>query len=110
MPDTLSRQIPYIHRAVQDYGIPVVKLEGYEADDLIGALAAQAVAAGLDVVIVTSDKDMFQLLGPHVKMFDPVKDKTFTEEDCVARFGAGPGQVMQLMSLMGGASDNIPGC
>ena len=50
MPDTLSRQIPYIHRAVQGYGIPVVKLEGYEADDLIGALAAQAVAAGLDVV------------------------------------------------------------
>jgi len=109
MPDTLSRQIPYIHRAVQGYGIPVVKLEGYEADDLIGALAAQAVAAGLDVVIVTSDKDMFQLLGPHVKIFDPVKDKTFTDEDCVARFGVGPAQVIEIMGLMGDATDNIPG-
>ena len=109
MPDTLSQQVPYIHRVVAAYAIPVVKLQGYEADDLIGALAVQAEAEGLDVVIVTGDKDMFQLLSPAVRMFDPVKDKTFSEEDCLARFGVEPARVVEVMGLMGDPTDNIPG-
>src|SRR2546422_6533591 len=74
MPDALSRQIPYIHRVVEAFAIPVIKLAGYEADDLIGTLAAQASSQGLEVVIVTGDKDMFQLLSPTVRIYDPVKE------------------------------------
>jgi DNA polymerase-1 len=109
MPDALSRQIPYIHRVVEAFAIPVVKLAGYEADDLIGTLAAQAASQGLEVVIVTGDKDMFQLLSPVVRIFDPVKDKVLTEEDCLDRFGVEPARVVEVMGLMGDATDNIPG-
>jgi DNA polymerase I len=109
MPDALSQQIPYIHKLVEAFAIPVVKLKGYEADDLIGTLAVQAAGEGLDVVIVTGDKDMFQLLSPAVRIFDPVKDKTLTEEDCLVRFGVEPARVVEVMGLMGDATDNIPG-
>src|SRR5881628_271827 len=109
MPDALSRQIPYIHRVVEAFAIPVVKLAGYEADDLIGALAVQAASQGLEVVIVTSDKDMCQLLSPAVRIYDPVKDRFLTEEDCLARFGVEPARVVEVMGLMGDATDNIPG-
>jgi DNA polymerase-1 len=109
MPDALSQQIPYIHRVVEAFAIPVVRLQGFEADDLIGTLARQASSEGLDVVIVTGDKDMFQLLSPTVRIFDPVKDKVFTEEDCPARFGVEPARVVEVMGLMGDATDNIPG-
>ncbi len=109
MPDALSQQIPYIHRVVEAFAIPVVKLQGFEADDLIGTLARQAASEGLDVVIVTGDKDMFQLLAPGVRIFDPVKDKLFTEEDCLDRFGVEPARVVEVMGLMGDATDNIPG-
>jgi DNA polymerase-1 len=109
MPDALSQQVPYIHRVVEAFAIPVVKLQGYEADDLIGTLAVQAATDGLDVVIVTGDKDMFQLLSPAVRIFDPVKDKTFAEEDCLARFGVEPPRVVEVMGLMGDTTDNIPG-
>jgi DNA polymerase-1 len=109
MPDALSQQIPYIHKLVEAFAIPVVKLKGYEADDLIGTLAVQAAGEGLDVVIVTGDKDMIQLLSPAIRIFDPVKDKTLTEEDCLSRFGVEPGRVVEVMGLMGDATDNIPG-
>ncbi len=109
MPDALSRQIPYIHRVVEAFAIPVVKLTGYEADDLIGTLAAQAASQGLEVIIVTGDKDMFQLLSPAVRIYDPVKDKFLTEEDCLDRFGVEPARVVEVMGLMGDATDNIPG-
>ena len=109
MPDSLSQQIPYIHRIVDAYAIPGVKLEGYEADDLIGTLAVQAAEQGMDVVIVTGDKDMFQLLSPAIRIFDPVKDKIFTEQDCLERFGVEPGRVVEIMGLVGDSIDNIPG-
>jgi len=109
MPDSLSQQIPYIHRAVDAFAIPVVKCEGFEADDLIATLALQAVAAGVEVVIVTADKDMFQLLSPSIQIYDPVKDKVLTEEDCLTRFGVAPAQVIEIMGLMGDSIDNIPG-
>ena len=75
MPEGMSAQIPYIHRVVEALNIPAVRQAGYEADDLIGTLARKAEQAGFDVVIVTGDKDMFQLLAPHVRIYDPVKDK-----------------------------------
>lgn len=109
MPDGMQAQIPYIHRAVEALNIPAVKQAGYEADDLIGTLARQAEHAGYDVVIVTGDKDMLQLLTPHVRIYDPVKDKWLGEQECIAKFGVEPGRVVEVMGLMGDASDNIPG-
>ena len=89
MPEGMSVQIPYIHRVVDALNIPAVRQAGYEADDLIGTLAHQAEQAGFDVVIVTGDKDMFQLLTPHVRIYDPVKDKWLGEAECLERFGVG---------------------
>ena len=109
MPDGMSAQIPYIHRVVDALNIPAVRQAGHEADDLIGTLAHQAEQAGFDVVIVTGDKDMFQLLTPHVRIYDPVKDKWLGEAECVERFGVEPARVVEIMGLMGDAADNIPG-
>ncbi len=109
MPEGMSAQIPYIHRAVEALNIPAVKQAGYEADDLIGTLAHQAERGGYDVVIVTGDKDMLQLVTPHVRIYDPVKDKWSGEAECVAKFGVEPARVVEIMGLMGDATDNIPG-
>jgi DNA polymerase-1 len=109
MPQGMQAQLPYIHRLVEAFGLPALRQAGYEADDLIGTLAKKAEAGGFDVVIVTSDKDMFQLLGPHVRIFDPVKDKWFGEAECRERFGVEPSRVVEVMGLMGDAIDNIPG-
>ncbi|MGH7230590.1 MAG: DNA polymerase I [Nitrospiraceae bacterium] len=109
MPHGMQAQVPLIHRVVQALAVPVVRLSGYEADDLIGTLARKAEAAGLDAVIVTSDKDMFQLLTPAVRIYDPVKDKWFGEAECRERFGVEPSRVVEIMGLMGDAIDNIPG-
>ena len=109
MPEGMSVQLPYIHRVVEALNIPALRQAGYEADDLIGTLACQAERAGYDVVIVTSDKDMFQLLSPHIRIFDPVKNKWFGEAECRERFGVEPGRVVEVMGLMGDSTDNIPG-
>ncbi len=109
MPEGMSAQIPYIHRVVDALNIPAVRQSGYEADDLIGTLAHQAERAGFDVAIVTGDKDMFQLLTPHVRIYDPVKDRWFGEAECRERFGVEPARVVEIMGLMGDATDNIPG-
>ncbi len=109
MPDGMSAQIPYIHRVVEAFAIPAVRLAGYEADDLIGTLARQAEQAGFDVTIVTGDKDMFQLITERVRIYDPVKDKWFGEAECRERFGVEPARVVEVMGLMGDSIDNIPG-
>ena len=109
MPDGMKSQIPYIHRIVDALAIPGLRRAGYEADDLIGTLAHKAEQAGFDVVIVTGDKDMFQLLTPHIRIYDPVKDKWFGEAECRERFGVEPARVVEIMGLMGDATDNIPG-
>ncbi len=109
MPDGMKAQIPYIHRVVDALNIPAVRQAGYEADDLIGTLARQAERAGYNVVIVTGDKDMLQLVTPQVRIYDPVKDKWSGEAECVAKFGVEPARVIEVMGLMGDSSDNIPG-
>lgn len=109
MPQGLETQIPLIHRIVEGFQLASVRMEGYEADDLLGTLARQAEAAGYEVVLVTGDKDMFQLLTPAVRLYDPVKEKWFGEEECRDRFGVPPAQVVEVMGLMGDATDNIPG-
>lgn len=109
MPQGMQAQVPYIHRAVEAVGQPVIRCEGYEADDLIGTLARKAEAKGVDVVIVTADKDMLQLLTAAVRIYDPVKDRWFGEAECRERFGVEPARVVEIMGLMGDATDNIPG-
>jgi DNA polymerase I len=109
MPHGMQAQIPLIHRVVEAMAVPVIRQVGLEADDLIGTLARKAEGGGLDVVIVTSDKDMFQLLTPAVRIYDPVKDKWFGEAECRERFGVEPARVVEIMGLMGDSVDNIPG-
>jgi DNA polymerase I len=109
MPQGMHSQIPYIHRVVEAMAVPCIRQSGLEADDLIGTLARKAEARAIDVVIVTSDKDMFQLLTPATRIYDPVKDKWFGEAEARARFGVEPRQVVDVMGLMGDTIDNIPG-
>lgn len=109
MPKDLVPQIPYIHNLVQAFRIPVFIQEGQEADDVIATLARRAVDAGLDVVIVTGDKDMLQLVGTGVTVYDSLKERTMGPAEVEERFGVPPDRVVEIMGLMGDASDNIPG-
>jgi DNA polymerase I len=109
MPRDLVPQIPYIHRFVEAFRIPVFVLDGQEADDVIATLARKAEAEGMDITIVTGDKDILQLIGPHIKVYDTLKEKVYGSKDVEERFGVPPDRVIEIMGLMGDASDNIPG-
>ncbi len=109
MPDSLSVQIPYIHKVVEAMNILVLQEEGLEADDLIGTIAQKAEAEGLEVTLVTGDKDMFQLVSPHIKIYDTMREKVYRVEEVKTRFGVEPSQMTEIMGLMGDTSDNIPG-
>jgi len=109
MPRDLVPQIPYIHELVRAFRIPVFIQEGQEADDVIATLTRIACEAGLAVVIITGDKDMLQLVGPGVSVYDTLKEKTYGPAEVEERFGVLPDRVVEIMGLMGDASDNIPG-
>jgi len=109
MPDALSPQIPYIDLIVEAFRIPSFRETGLEADDLIGTLAKKGVSAGLEVVIASGDKDMYQLIGPQTRVYDPMKEKIFTTETIEEKFGIKPDQIVEMMGLMGDSSDQIPG-
>jgi len=109
MPRDLVTQIPYIHRLVEAFRIPVFISEGQEADDVIATLACKGRDHGLDVTIVTGDKDIMQLVGPGLTVYDTLKEKVYTPKDVEERFGVPPERMIELMGLMGDASDNIPG-
>ncbi|HSB16039.1 MAG TPA: DNA polymerase I [Bryobacteraceae bacterium] len=109
-PPDLLEQIPYVRRLLETMRIPVLEHAGFEADDVIGAIAHQAKAAGVDVVIVSSDKDMMQLVDDRVSMLNPTKDDTLYDPAKVEEFmGVAPSQVADLLALKGDAVDNIPG-
>ncbi len=110
MPPDLVEQIPYVQRLIEAMRIPVLQAAGYEADDVIGTMSRKAEAAGCDVVIVSSDKDMLQLVTEHVSMMNPAKDDTWYDPAKVKEFmGVEPHQVADLLALKGDAVDNIPG-
>ena len=110
MPLDLVEQVPLVHEVCEALGVPVLTFEKYEADDVIGTLAFQAVAQGLEVVIVTSDKDFFQLVNGSIRVFDPRKTGAWFDADAVKeKMGVNPSQVVDLLSLMGDAVDNVKG-
>ena len=110
MPEDLSRQIPYIRRALVALRIPILEAEGFEADDVIGTLARKAAEQAHEVFIVSGDKDMMQLVTPHVKILNPQKDNLILDPDKVTEtLGVPPDKVVDVMALRGDSVDNIPG-
>ena len=110
MPPDLTLQLPYIRRLIETMRIPILEFPGYEADDVIGAIAWREPAKPLEVVIVSSDKDMLQLVNKRVFMLNPMKDDEWYDEAKVEEFmGVKPSQVADLLALKGDAIDNIPG-
>ncbi len=109
MPDELSVQIEPIHAIIRALGLPLIEVEGVEADDVIGTLARAAAAAGRDTVISTGDKDMAQLVDGHVRLVDTMKDAVYDRDAVVAKFGVTPEQIVDYLALVGDTSDNIPG-
>src|SRR5579871_109422 len=110
MPPDLGEQIPYVRRVLEAMRIPILEYRGFEADDVIGTIARRAERDGMDVIIVSSDKDMLQLVTEKVSMLNPAKDDEWYDPVKVKAFmGVGPEQVADLLALKGDAIDNIPG-
>ena len=109
-PPDLIEQIPWVRRLLEAMRVPILEYPRFEADDVIGAIARRAAAAGVDVVIVSSDKDMLQLVDDGVSMYNPMKEDTWYDPAKVEEFmGVKPSQVPDLLALKGDAIDNIPG-
>jgi len=108
-PEELIPQFALIREATRAYGIPAIEFEGFEADDIIAAYAREAVAQKRNVRIVSSDKDLMQLIRPGVEMFDPMKATSIGEEEVFKKFGVTPDKVIDVQSLAGDSTDNIPG-
>jgi len=110
MPDELAEQIPMVHAACEALGVPILTSQRYEADDVIGTLAEKAAAAGFEVVIVTGDKDFFQLVRDGIKVYNPKEEGTWYDAAGVKeKFGVAPEQVVDVLALMGDTIDNIKG-
>ena len=110
MPEDLAQQLPYIRRVLEAYRIPILELAGFEADDVIGTLARKAAAASHPVYVVSSDKDMMQLVNDKVQILNPPKDNLICDAAKVEELlGVPPERVIDVMALRGDAIDNIPG-
>jgi DNA polymerase-1 len=109
MPADLAAQIEPLHEAVRASGWPLLMQSGVEADDVIGTLARQGVAAGMRVVIATGDKDMAQLVGPQVTLLNTMNNETLDEAGVLAKFGVPPVRIVDYLTLIGDTVDNVPG-
>lgn len=108
-PDDLIPQFPYFEPIVDALGINKLSKPGFEADDVIGTVARHAAENGYDVTIVTGDKDFMQLVDDHIKLYDTMKDRRIGRDEVKEKFGVEPHQVIDVMTLMGDSTDNIPG-
>ena len=108
-PDDLAPQFEYIRKSVKAFNLPSIELLNYEADDLIATYAKQITNAGSKVTIISSDKDLMQLVSDKVRLYDPMKNKVIGEKEVLEKFGVKPNQVIDVQSLAGDSSDNIPG-
>jgi len=110
MPDDLVEQTAWVHEACEALGVPVLTAPGYEADDVLGTLTHRAREAGYDVALVSIDKDFFQLVGEHVRVYDPREDGQWFDAGGVKeKFGVAPAQVVDVLALVGDSSDNVAG-
>jgi DNA polymerase-1 len=109
MPEDLVRQIEPIHEAVRAMGWPILMIDGVEADDVIGTLAVQAAAAGMQTVISTGDKDLAQLVNQHVTLINTMSNERLDEAGVLAKFGVPPARIIDYLTLIGDTVDNVPG-
>src|SRR5438128_3969105 len=109
MPDDLAVQLPFVNEVLDGFHIPVIGIEDWEADDLIGTLACTARDHGYDVVIATSDKDFFQLVGDGIRLYHTGREVLYDANGVAEAFGVPPEKVVDVMAIMGDAIDNIPG-
>jgi DNA polymerase-1 len=110
-PDELVPQFPLIRDAVRAFGLKPIEQEGFEADDLIATYARQAVAAGAKVTMVSGDKDLMQVIGPGISMYDPMpgNERRIGPDEVMAKFGVPPEKVVEVQALSGDSTDNVPG-
>ena len=108
-PEDLAPQFEYIRKSVKAFNLPSIELLNYEADDLIATYAQQINEAGAKVTIISSDKDLMQLVSSRVRLYDPMKSKVLGEKEVFEKFGVKPNQVIDVQSLAGDSSDNVPG-
>ena len=109
MPEELAVQVEPLHALVRAMGLPLLQVSGVEADDVIGTLARQASANGMDAVISTGDKDMAQLVDEHVTLVNTMSRTELDSNGVLEKFGVQPGQIIDFLALTGDSSDNIPG-
>jgi DNA polymerase-1 len=108
-PPELIPQFPLVREATRACNVASIEMTGYEADDLIATYARQAVEQGADVTIVSSDKDLMQLVSDKIRLYDPMKNKPISFKEVEEKFGVGPDKVVDVQSLAGDSSDNVPG-
>lgn len=108
-PDDLIQQIPHMKKIVEAFRITSFEIPGYEADDILGTIARRAAAEGVEVFILSGDKDMMQAVGRGIKIYDPMKDSVIDETTVMEKFGVPPERVTEVMALTGDVIDNIPG-
>ena len=108
-PEDLAPQFEYIRKSVNAFNLPCIDLPNYEADDLIATYAEQILSKGAKVTIVSSDKDLMQLYNKDVRLFDPMKNKFISTQDILTKFGVEPKKIIDVQSLAGDSSDNVPG-
>ncbi len=109
MPEDLVPQVPLIKEVVRAFNMPALEKTGFEADDIIATLAREYAAQGLEVTVVTGDKDLMQIVGDRVCLLDTMKGKVSRRDEVIERFGVPPEQVLEVLGLAGDTSDNIPG-
>ena len=108
-PDDLAPQFEYIRKSVKAFNLPSIEMLNYEADDLLATYAKKIISAGAKVTIISSDKDLMQLVSDKVRLYDPMKNKVIGEKEVIEKFGVKPNQVIDVQSLAGDSSDNVPG-
>ena len=108
-PEDLAPQFEYIRKSVKAFNLPSIELENYEADDLIATYSKQISKLGAKVTVISSDKDLMQLVSKDIRLYDPMKSKVIGEKEVFEKFGVKPNQVIDVQSLAGDSSDNIPG-
>jgi DNA polymerase-1 len=108
-PPELIPQFALIREATRAFNVPAIEMPGFEADDLLATYATQAAAQGHEVTIVSSDKDLMQLVSDHIALYDPMKNRKIGRAEVIEKFGVGPEKVIDIQSLAGDSSDNVPG-